>query len=394
MANTTNPLNYPTFHLTLNDELSERLITISLMIGAICFTSYVLTRTWGPKVPFFGTKSQWEPFVVSSFRFLFYAEDVLLEGYRNCKDKVFQFRRADRDILVLPPKFVDEIRKLPNNVASPIVAHAKNLLGPTTNMNIILQSNLHTRALQLKLTPNINRLVPSMQDEAGLAIEHDWEPIKPYYALLDVVARVSAKTFLGKPLCRNEDWLEITKNFTENGKSAFGAIIILRLLPQWTHWLVSWLIPFSYKGAAYLRKAKSILVPEIERRVEMKRQGTAMGEDLENTHLSWMIDIATEEECDPAFLAHLQVVMALASIHTSKMNVINVLYDLLAYPEYLEPLREEIQELAKEKPWKTWGRLEFGRLRKLDSFMRESQRVNPPHSPLHAPGGVREDRAF
>lgn len=141
---------------------------------------------------------------------------------------------------------------------------------------------------------------------------------------------------------------------------------------------MSWFIPFSWKGAALLKTAKRLLVPEIQHRLDMEKEGIELEDDIRNTHLSWMIEIATEEEKNPAFLAHLQVVMALASIHTSKMNVINVLYDLLAYPEYLEPLRKEIRELATEKPWKTWGRLEFAKLRKLDSFMRESQRVNPP----------------
>jgi len=46
----------------------------------------------------------------------------------------------------------------------------------------------------------------------------DWSTIKPYHSVLRLVARISARVFLGLPLCRNEEWLEISTEFTENGK--------------------------------------------------------------------------------------------------------------------------------------------------------------------------------
>jgi len=76
-------------------------------------------------------------------------------------------------MLVLPPKYVDDVRKLPNHVASPTVAHVHNLMGSSTNMHIILRSNLHFRTLQLKLTPNLNALTRPMQDEVNYAIEQE-----------------------------------------------------------------------------------------------------------------------------------------------------------------------------------------------------------------------------
>jgi hypothetical protein len=93
-------------------------------------------------------------------------------GYQS-KGEMFQFRRADTNMLVLPPKHVDDIRKLPNDVASPTVAHVHNLMGSSTNMHIILRSNLHFRTLQLKLTPNLNWLTRPMQEEVNFAIEKD-----------------------------------------------------------------------------------------------------------------------------------------------------------------------------------------------------------------------------
>ena len=74
-------------------------------------------------------------------------------------------------MLVLPPKYVNEMRVLPSTIASPTVAHAHNLMGGHTNMNIILRNNLHFRTLQLKLTPNLNILTDLMKDELNYAIK-------------------------------------------------------------------------------------------------------------------------------------------------------------------------------------------------------------------------------
>ena len=157
----------------------------------------------------------------------------------------------------------------------------------------------------------------------------------------------------------------------------FVSLVILRLFPMWTHHLLSWMLPSTYKGHRYIRQAKKLLVPEIKRRRQAVADGRPLTED--NNLLSWMMEIASEREGDPASLAHLEVVMSLASIHTSQMNAVHVLYDLVARPEYIDPIREEIKGVAAEDgSWTKWQKPSFTKLRKLDSFMRESQRFNPP----------------
>lgn len=54
-----------------------------------------------------------------------------------------------------------------------------------------------------------------------------------------------------------------------------------------------------------------------------------------------------------------------------------MLYDLAAYQEHVAPLREELQTVLSEDGGK-FRKSTMPKLRKLDSFMKESQRVNPP----------------
>ena len=156
----------------------------------------------------------------------------------------------------------------------------------------------------------------------------------------------------------------------------FVSLVVLKLFPPWTHHFLSWLLPTTWKGHRYIRNAKKLLVPEICRRRAAAMESTPF-ED--SNLLSWMMEIANENEGDPASLAHLEVVMSLASIHTSQMNAVHCLYDLVARPDYLQPIREEIEQVIKEDgDWAQWQKTAFTKLRKLDSFMRESQRWNPP----------------
>jgi len=53
--------------------------------------------------------------------------------------------------------------------------------------------------------------------------------------------------------------------------------------------------------------------------------------------------------------------------------VTKALYHLLSYPEYLEPLRQDVETAIAEEGWTKAG---IDKMHKIDSFLRESQRVD------------------
>lgn len=95
-------------------------------------------------------------------------------------------------MLVLPPKYVNDIRLLPSTIASPTVAHAHNLMGSHTNMNIILRNNLHFRTLQLKLTPNLSSLTDPMKDELIYALQEELPDCESMGPLLLIFKEIKA----------------------------------------------------------------------------------------------------------------------------------------------------------------------------------------------------------
>jgi cytochrome P450 len=51
------------------------------------------------------------------------------------------------------------------------------------------------------------------------------------------------------------------------------------------------------------------------------------------------------------------------------------LYRLLAHPEYIEPLRQEVEAVVAEEGWTKAG---MDKMHKIDSFVRETQRIDTP----------------
>lgn len=80
-------------------------------------------------------------------------------------------------------------------------------------------------------------------------------------------------------------------------------------------------------------------------------------------------------------MAARQCILTLASIHTTAMTVAYALFDIIAHSEWVAVLRDEIDEalkthgeLGQDMPVKQW----LQHLEKMDSFILESQRHNPP----------------
>lgn len=61
-----------------------------------------------------------------------------------------------------------------------------------------------------------------------------------------------------------------------------------------------------------------------------------------------------------------------SGIVTISQTATNALFDLAIRPEYLEPLRAEIEEVVAAHGWTKEA---MGRMLKLDSFMKESSRL-------------------
>lgn len=199
----------------------------------------------------------------------------------------------------------------------------------------------------------------------------DWAQAEIYDVLLKLVARISARVFVGEPACRNEAWLEASTKFSEQSTIT---VFMLRAMPKFAQPIVAMLLPSYWNSIAWVRKGVDILVPIIHARREAENNDPGFEKPID--FLQGMMDIANEHDGQPDKLARRALIMGLASIHLTTMAAAHVIYDLCAMPGYFEPLRAELVDALNEDGG--WGKMTVNKLRKMDSFLRESQRLSPP----------------
>lgn len=193
-----------------------------------------------------------------------------------------------------------------------------------------------------------------------------------------LVARMSAKIFLGQPACRDPEWLRVSLDFTMD---VFKTAFVLRMFPTWMRFIVALFLPARYKLRGYREKAKQVVGAKIARHsnaVRMKEMGKPVEE--EDTLVDWMLENGNPEETSVPEMANRQLAMTLASIHTTSTNTANFLFELCAHPEWFPVLREEIDEVSKQvgNGSEVDIRLWHPRLERMDSFLLECFRVHPP----------------
>jgi cytochrome P450 len=188
-----------------------------------------------------------------------------------------------------------------------------------------------------------------------------------------MVARVSSLVFVGETICHDDEWIDVSVNYAID---SFGAMRDLRTWPSILRPIVHWFLPSTQKLRSHLKKANSLISREINRRA-LIREGKLPAENPPHKPdaLDWFRESAEAQNNFTFDQARSQVGLALAAIHTTSNLITNIMYDLAAYPEYVQPLRDEICAVAAEDGvLKKTSLLKF---KLMDSIMKESQRTHP-----------------
>ena len=92
--------------------------------------------------------------------------------------------------------------------------------------------------------------------------------------------------------------------------------------------------------------------------------------------IQWVMDTtAPEERRNFRQMAHLQLLLSAASLHATNNLLAECVYDLATHHDIQEELRQEVMEVLVNE--EAWARKDsIVRLKKLDSFIRESQRLS------------------
>ncbi|CCX12203.1 Similar to Ent-kaurene oxidase; acc. no. Q701P2 [Pyronema omphalodes CBS 100304] len=239
--------------------------------------------------------------------------------------------------------------------------------------------DLRNKCVRVDLTKKHAKQIAPLVEENKYAIpKHigecdEWTayPLQP--TLLKVIALLSGRIMIGSPRNRNEEWCNTVIQYSMD---AFGGGAKLRLLPTFLRPIGAALLPDIRRVKNHQDVARRTVIPIVLAR----RSGEEKPQD---DFLQWMMDSANENEQSPEFLAKQFLIISLASIHTTTMSLSKAIFDLLSHPEYIEPMRQEIERVYKEEGG-VFTNAMSKKLELMDSFFKESQRRSPPQ-PIGTP---------
>ncbi len=305
---------------------------------------------------------------------------LLDQGYARFKDSMFMVHTSDLPRVAISRKYLEELRSLPETVLSHRESVCDRFLGYWTGLDAVRQSTLHNEICQTTLVQNLPSLVPNMHEEAVTAISDNIRPVpytsftsfNTYGSIFNMIARINSRVLVGQPLCRDPDWLKVAEGYPQD---SVAVAMDLRPYLPWLRWAV---YPFL-ASAKRLKNEYAIAHRKLGPLIAERKKAAAAehrGEKRKDV-LQWMIDMGTGYDRKKDVIVRKMMFLTMAGFHAPTATAVHVVYDLCAHPEYLEPLRKEIQdELTIEGG--RWTLALLHRLKRLDSVIKESQRINSP----------------
>ncbi|ETS79917.1 hypothetical protein PFICI_07446 [Pestalotiopsis fici W106-1] len=362
-----------------------------------------------PQLPILGARpGEWFPLFRAGWRNARDMRTASLTAYQQFRNEAFIFPVAGACASVILPReehqwLIDQ----PDSALSMHKATTSDLEIENTVMDpkLVMDNPVHQHLIATTLTRETGNLIPELFDELQSSLDQLWGKDNDRYTEIPVwevmqriIGRVTNRVFVGLPMCRNETLLklgiECAQEIPMNG-------LFLRFVWKPMRSLVALII--TIPSRIHQNRFYQTLRPEIEQRIRKLNAQLADPEakslrDEPNDFLQWSIHQAKASGdpymMKPATLAGRIMLLNFASIHTSSFAITHVLLDLASSEQsYIDELREEIQEVLAAHGGE-WNKRALAAMTKVDSTMRESQRLNSfvtlaTTRLVVAPGGVK-----
>ncbi|KAF8252941.1 cytochrome P450 [Wilcoxina mikolae CBS 423.85] len=294
------------------------------------------------------------------------------EGYQKYGKgaKAFKVATPSRYMVVFThPKMVKELADLDDSIMS-FEACVRERMSTDYVFSEKFASQAHHNIIIAKnLTNRLGSILPEAMSELIMAFEEntdigpDWTSVNNFNVMLNCVARTTNRIFVGLPLCRDQEYLDNVIAFAIQVTKSTAA---LDMFPKF-------LKPFISNRDKALKKVMLSIGPIVEERRSKMQQFGEEWADKPNDAIQWILEAADPGESIRELCIQL-LFLNFAAIHTSSFSITNVIFDLAAHTEYQEPLRQEIESVITE--YGGWSKQALTAMKKLDSVLRESQRMN------------------
>ncbi|KAN0130728.1 Cytochrome P450 [Lactarius tabidus] len=314
---------------------------------------------------------------LTAFRFKLNSLPILNYGYEKTRSRQGLFKIASfRGWMVFAsdPELIEDIRKAPEDILSFRVTVRESLQTKYTMDLVDADNSYHVDIVRTKLTRNIADTFKQVRDELVRSLDvsipthgDDWVKVPVMETMQHVVCATVNRVFVGAPLCRNQEYLNLNLNFTLN---VIKNATILKMFPALLRPIVSRLISTL---PSQFRQQEEFVRAMVEERFARMEEFGENWDDKPNDMLMWLMSDAKGVERSLEGFARRLLTINFAAIFTTSLSFTSAFYHLLSSPEYIEPLRHDVETAVAEEGWTKAG---MDKMLKVDSFLRESQRIN------------------
>ncbi|VDC06744.1 unnamed protein product [Peniophora sp. CBMAI 1063] len=311
---------------------------------------------------------------ITIVQYIISARKLISEGYKKYPNSVFRIALHDGWLVVATsPDMVEDIRRAPDDALGFQAGQEHMFQLKYTLGQDLLNEPYHMGVLRNTLSRHLGARFDDIRDEITVAFGEEigtgegWNAVPSVKTFQRIVSRVTNRLFINVPLCRDTEWLELNLNYAVD--VALGALYV-KLTP-------TPLRPFSgallSKLKAHKKRANELVGPVIEERLRDFTENGGKTTDLPNDLITWLIEAAPEHQRKAHLLTDRVLLVNFASLHSSTNTFLHVLYKVAANPDFVAPLREEAERIVATGGW---TKASVAKMRRLDSFIRETQRVH------------------
>ncbi|KAK7681998.1 hypothetical protein QCA50_014962 [Cerrena zonata] len=312
---------------------------------------------------------------ISAFKFASHAREMLNEGYQKYKGEMFKIAMQDRWLVVLTnPETIEEVRKMPDDKLDFIHAamdtiEARYTFSPETHNDPfvvgVVQSHL-TKHLDFSFDEAHDEVMASFNDKIG-NIDNDWTLVRILPLAQYVVSRASNRVFVGSQICRVPEYIDLAVRHTVEVSNT-------RKILGWFPGVTRHLAPlFTSDSNKAHETCKTLIGPVIKERLRIHKEVGNNWEDKPRDVMQSVIEVCLSKGYDIDVMVATVLLLNFVSIHNTSNSFTQALFHLAGQPKYIAPLRAEIASVLEKEDL---SKNALAKMPKLDSFMRESQRVN------------------
>ncbi|KAL4939386.1 hypothetical protein BDV06DRAFT_214358 [Aspergillus oleicola] len=361
--------------------VSKPLPAAAGLIVSILILAHLLRSTF-TKPGVLIQRYQWDTSALGSRkkRWMWDSLTLLREGYAQFNDRPWLIWTSEGDHVVLPPSAVDELKMLPDHT---LPSSLREFMLPQYTFKPFAPWKLDwvNHVILHDLNKNMAKIFPGMSEEVDIALplelptSTDWTEVDISTQILRVICRVSGRAFVGTGLHRNDEWIDISCNYT---RDLFLSALKLRAVPSIFRPLLALFLPDLHRVYRHNDRARALVQPILQQRERERDAVDNVEYSKPNDTIQWLHDlIPDKDKRDYAYQGAAQLAITAVSVQSTSKLIVNILLNLMKYDEYVPILKEEIETVLAESGG-TWTLESMARLEKMDSFMRESLRFEPP----------------